>query len=92
MIEIPLARFHSHRRSLEVNSDSSIASVTGTSFSKNTNKIWKAAKYLQPDGTGGFHRLPGLTVGARLVEDYSHISQHLLNEFFDDCVNSVRAR
>ena len=52
-------------------------------FLHNTDNICKAAKYLQPDGAGGFHHIPGLTVEDHLVDSNQQISQVLLEEFFN---------
>ena len=52
-------------------------------FLQNTDNIWKAARYLQPDGTGGFHHIAGLTADNRTVENNQQISQVLMEEFFD---------
>ena len=52
-------------------------------FLQNTDNIWKAGKYLQPDGAGGFHHIAGLTVEDRLVENHQQISEVLMEEFFD---------
>ena len=38
-------------------------------YLQSTDNIRKAAKYLQPDGSGGFHRIAGLTVENRMMED-----------------------
>jgi len=61
-------------------------------FLQNTDNIWQAAKYLQPDGTGGFQRIAGLAAGVEgpLVVENSQISRLLLDEFFDDRVTAAR--
>lgn len=52
-------------------------------FLQNADNIWKAAKYLQPDGTGGFHKITCLKIRNRTVEDNKELSTVLLQEFFD---------
>lgn len=52
-------------------------------FLKNADGIWKAAKYLQPDETGGFHKISGLKAQGRLVEDDKDVGQVPFQEVFD---------
>jgi hypothetical protein len=58
-------------------------------FLDNADNIWKAAKYLQPDGNGGFHRIAGLSVDGTIVDDSQGVSQVLLDEFFDQCAHTT---
>ena len=51
-------------------------------FLHNSDNIWKAARYLQPEGASGFQPITRLTVQDRTVEENQTISQLLLEEFF----------
>lgn len=51
-------------------------------FLDNTDNVWKAAKYLDPDGASAFARIPALTDGHNIAESNEDIAYALRHTFF----------
>jgi ribonuclease HI len=51
-------------------------------FLDNTNNVWKAARYLDPEGASAFARIPMLTDGHNTVDSNESIAYALRHAFF----------